>query len=138
VWATGLELETLLDLVDSGLECGDLVLQLGEITLENLPPTSLAGGSRLDPAQRLRDRLVLLLEPLKAAIDLVEVPEHLVAQPGDLMLQRIEAAVDGGELLSQELDELRVFGRRHGPYLPHLLILFKCVRMQTDAWNPKG
>jgi hypothetical protein len=140
VWATGLELETLLDLVDSGLECGDLVLQLGEITLENLPPTSLAGGSRLDPAQRLRDRLVLLLEPLEAAINLVEVPEHVLTQPGDLMFQcikatvdRREATVDGRELLPQELDQLRVFGRRHGPYLPHLLILFKCVRMQTES-----
>ena len=38
----------------------------------------------------LRDREVFLFQPLEAAVDLVEVPEHLVAQLGDPSFHRVE------------------------------------------------
>ena len=118
--------------MDAGLERGDLVLQLGKITLENLSPAALAGGSRLDPAQRLRDRVIFLFEPFEAAINLVEVPEHVLTQPGDLTLQGIEAIVDRRELVAEELDQLRVFGRSHELCLTCLVVPCKCVRLWTD------
>ncbi len=34
---------------------------------------AFTGESRLDPAQRLRDRVVLLLEPLESPVNLIEV-----------------------------------------------------------------
>jgi hypothetical protein len=125
-----------LDLLDAGLERGDLPLQLGEVTIENLSAAALAGQPRLDPSQSLGDRLLLLLEPLESAVDLVEVPEHVLTQLGDPAFQRVEATVDRGELATQEFDQLRVFGRGHGLCLSCLVIRFKCIHGQTMKWAP--
>jgi hypothetical protein len=61
------------DVVDAGLERRHLLLQLGQIAREDLAATALVGEARLDPAQSLDDRLILLLEPLKPPVDLVEM-----------------------------------------------------------------
>src|SRR5262249_51544558 len=44
---------------------------------------------------------------------------------------------DRGELMPQERDQLRVFGRGHGLCLTCLVVPFKCVRSWTDkgAWS---
>ena len=142
--------EPLFNILDAGLECRRLLLQLGQITREDLAAPALVGEARLDPAQPLDDRLILLLEPLKPPLDLVEVAEHLASQLGNLpvdlvespvdlvetagnvielavdllealvdlleaLVDFIEAAVDLGELPPEELDQLFVLARRHGP-----------------------
>jgi hypothetical protein len=60
-----------------------VLLQLCEGALEDLTPAALVGESRLDPAQGLRDRVVLLLESLEAVVDRIEVPEDVLSQLGD-------------------------------------------------------
>ena len=135
--------EALLDLFDPGLERGDVPPQFGEVALEDLAPAELVREACLDPAQRLRDRMVLLLESVESPVDLVEVPEHLPPQVGDLTVDLVEAAVDLietardlveaavdlveaavdlvqaavdlGELASEKFDELLMLGRGHGP-----------------------
>jgi len=123
--------EALLDLLDPGLERSHVLLQLREGTLEDLAPATLVGEPRLDPAQGLRDRVVLLLESLEAEVDRIEVPEQVLSQLGELEVYLVEPAVDLvepvvhlaepavdlGELASQEFDELLVLGRGHSPYL---------------------
>ena len=100
--------EALLDLFNPGLERGNVPLQFCEVALEDLAPAELVCEACLDPAQRLRDRLVLLLESVESPVDLVEVPEHLVAQLGELVVHLVEPMVDRGELAPKELDELLV------------------------------
>src|ERR1044071_1034102 len=100
--------ETLLEVLDPGLERGDVVLQLRKIAFDDVAPAALVGEARLDPAQGLRDRVVLLLEPLESPIDVIEVAEHLLTNLGDLALDRVETTVDRGELAAQEFNELRV------------------------------
>jgi ABC-type Fe3+/spermidine/putrescine transport system ATPase subunit len=106
--------EALLDLFDAGLERGDVALQLDEIALQDLAPPALVGKGGFYPAQGLRDRLILLLQALESAVDLVEVAEHLLPKLGDLSgelsVQCLEPAVDLGEPASQEVDELLILG----------------------------
>ena len=109
--------EALFDLLDPGLERSHVLLQLREGALEDLAPAALVGEPRLDPAQGLRDRVVLLLESVEAVVDRIEVPEHVLSQLGDPEVRLVEPAVDLGELASQEFDELLVLGRGHDPYL---------------------
>lgn len=127
--------EALLDVVDAGLERGDAVPQLGEVALENLAPARLVDESCLDPPQGLDDSLVLLLEPLEPLVVLVEVPEHLVSELGEPAVDFLESAIDHveptvdlGELASQELDELPVFGRGHDPSLSQVGGPFKRIQ----------
>ena len=128
--------EALLDLFDPGLERGNVPLQFGEVALEDLAPAELVREACLDPAQRLRDRLVLLLESVESPVDLVEVPEHLVAQLGQHLgeptVHISEPAVDRGELASQELDKLLVLARGHGPCLPQIHAPRKCVQRKMS------
>src|SRR5438093_4404066 len=133
--------EAQLDLLDPRLQGRDLLLELREVALEDLAPAALVGEAHLDPAQGLDDRLVFLLEPLEAPVDLVEVPEHIVSELGEPAVDVVEPAVDlgepvadfvepavdFGELASQEFDELLVLGRCHGPCLPQVQAPFKCV-----------
>ena len=126
--------EALLYLFDPELERDDVVLQLSQIALEDLAPALLIGEPCLDPAQRLSDRLVLLLKAFESAIDLVEVAEHLLSQIGEPEVHFAEPPVHFAELPGQELDELLVLGRRHGPCLPQAGVLFKCVLEGT----PRG
>ena len=71
--------------------------------LKGLAPALLVGECRLGPARRLRDRVVLLLEPLESAVELVEVSEELAAQLGDVVTSAdlaahlVEPATDFGE-----------------------------------------
>jgi len=122
-----------------------VLLQLGEVALEDLAPAALVGESRLDPTQGLRDRVVLLLESVESVVDLIEVPEHFLSQLGEPEVHLVEPAVplgeaavhlaepavDLGELASQEFDELLVLGRGHGPCLSQVQALFKCVQLWT-------
>jgi hypothetical protein len=139
--------EALLDLLDPGLERSHVLLQLCEVALEDLAPAALVGKSHLDPAQGLCDCLVLLLESLESAVDLIEVPEHLLSQLGEAEVYLVEPAVhvaepavDPGELTSQEFDELLVLDGGHGPYLSQVQALFKCAQRWTgepgDSWSP--
>ena len=87
-----------------------MLLQLREIALDNLPPADLVSQSGLDPSQGLGDRLVLLLEPLESPVDLIEVPELIVSQLGELavhlgepIVHPGEPAVDLGELTPEEM-----------------------------------
>ena len=100
--------EALLDLLDPGLERRSVLLQLCEGALEDLTSPALVGEPRLDPAQGLGARVVLLLESLEAVIDRIEVPEHLLTQLGEAEVRLVEPAVDFGELSSQEFDKLLV------------------------------
>src|ERR1044071_9579197 len=107
--------ETLLEVLDPGLERGDVVLQLRKIAFDDVAPAVLVGEARLDPAQGLRDRVVLLLEPLESPIDVIEVAEHLLTQLGDLLTQLgdllthlRELAGNLRELGAEKFNELRV------------------------------
>jgi hypothetical protein len=120
--------EALLDLLDPGLKHSHVLLQLCEVALKDLASAALSGESCLDPAKGLRDCVVLLLESLQSAVDLIEVSEHVVAQLGEVEVYLIEPAVDLGELASQEFDELLVLGRSHGPYLSQVQTPFKCAQ----------
>jgi len=135
-----LAFKALLDLLDPGLERSHVLLQLCEVALEDLAPAALVGEPGLAPAQGLRDRVVLLLEPLESAVDLIEVPEHLLSQLGEPEVYLVEPAihlaepaVDLDELVSQEFDELLVLARGHGPYLSQVPTLFKCVQLWTGG-----
>ena len=134
--AETLAAEALLDLLDPGLEDCHVSLQLGEVTLEDLTPAALIREPGLDSPQGLRDRLILLLEPLESPIDLVEVTEDLSAELAEqsrevtvhsgeatVHLEEVtvdlgEATVDLGEPLAEELDELLILGGRHARGLP--------------------
>lgn len=76
--------EALLDVLDAGLERGNPLLQFAKVALEDLAPPPLVSEASLDPAQSVRDRLVLLLEALESPVDLIEVPEHVASQLGEL------------------------------------------------------
>ena len=102
-----------------------MLLQLCEVALEDLASAALSDKSCLDPPKGLRDCVVLLLESLQSAVDLIEVPEHVLAQLGEAEVYLIEPVVDLGELASQEFDELLVLSRGHGPYLSQVQALFK-------------
>ena len=91
--------ETLLDLVDPGLERSHVLLQLREGALEDFAPAALVGEPRLDPAQGLRDRVVLLLESLESVINRIKVPEHVLSQLGEPEVPPVEPAVDLAELV---------------------------------------
>src|SRR5713101_4935945 len=97
--------EALLDVLDPRLERSHMLLQLCEGALEDLAPAELVGEPRLDPAQSLRDRVVLLFESLEAVVDRIEVPEHLLSQLGEPEVDLAEPAVDLGELRSQKFNE---------------------------------
>src|SRR3990172_2536607 len=90
------------NILDAGLERRHLLLQLGQIMREDLAAPALVGEARLDPAQPLDDRLILLLEPLKPPVDLVEVAEHLAPQLGNLPVDPGESAVDLVEAAGNE------------------------------------
>ena len=66
---------------------------LGEGVLGDLAPAGRVGEPRLDPVQGLRDRLVRLLESLEAAVDLIEMPEHLLSQLGEAEVCLVKPAV---------------------------------------------
>jgi hypothetical protein len=144
--------ETLLDLFDPGLEPSHVLLQLCEGALEDLTPAALVGEARLDPAQGLRDRVVLLLESLEAVVDRIEMPEYILSQLGDAEVYLVEPAAhlgepladlgeptvhpgepvaDLGELAVQRFDELLVFGRGHSPCLSQRPAVCKCVQVWT-------
>jgi hypothetical protein len=100
--------ETPLDLFDSGLQRRDVLLQLREGPFENLTPAALVGESRFDPPKSLRDRRLLLLQPLESPVDLVEVGEDVVSEfdqlpvhLGEPPIHLAKSPVDLGGLLSK-------------------------------------
>ena len=151
----GSAVEAVLDVFDARLQRGHLPLQLSQIALQDLAPTALVGQPRLDSAQGLGDGLLFLLQPLESSIDLVEVPEDILAQLGknavDLGEPAVhlrepvahlgepavhlgEPAVHLRELTAQELDELLVLRRSHGQCLLQRESPFKCVA----PWTPRA
>ncbi len=91
--------EALLERCDSGLEARDVLFQIRQVALDDLPSLVLVRQARLDAAQCLRDREVFLIEPLEAPVDLVEVSEHLVAQLGDPGFHRVEPPTELAKLM---------------------------------------
>ena len=114
-----------------------MVLQLGEVALENLATARLVGESCLDPPLGLEDRLVLILEPLEPPVDLVEASEHRLAQLGDHLaepeIHRGQLPIDVGELPTEKLDELPIFGRGHESSLSQVAGAFKSLQWETWA-----
>jgi len=127
-----------------------MLLQLCQGALKHFAPAVLVGQPCLDPSQGLRDRVILLLEPLEAVVDRIEVPERLLPKLDELVVHCVEPAVhciepvthlgepaidlgelvtDLSELVSQKFDELLVLGRGHTPYLSQVQARFKCVRL---------
>lgn len=115
----------LLDLFDSRLQDSDLPLQLGKIAFDDLAPTALIGKSGLDPPERLRDRLVFLLEPLESPVDLVEVSEHVVSKLAKLTPRLAEPNLDAGES-AVGLRESAVDLRELAPEKLHELLVLAC------------
>src|SRR4030095_3310043 len=112
--------QTPLDVLDPGVEHGDVLSESRQGALEDLTPRALVGQQGLDTPKRLGNGLVLLLQPLETPIDLVEVPEDLAAQLVEALVDglealvdRVEAAIDRLEALTEEGDELLVFGPGH-------------------------
>ena len=68
-------------------------LQFREVAPEDLAPAAFVGEPRLDPTQRLRDRLLFLLEPLESTVDLVEVPEDLLPEFGEPAVRLVKSTV---------------------------------------------
>ena len=130
--------EAFLDVVDAGLELRDAVLQLGEVALENLATARLVGESCLDPPQGLKDRLVLILEPLEPLVNRIEVSEHLLSQLGEHLAEPGELSIDVGELPTEELDELPIFGRGHESSLSQVAGAFKSLQWETWASAPEA
>ena len=85
--------QALFEVFDSDLEGGDVLLQFRQIALQDLPARPLTGESRLDAAERLRDREVFLLEPVEPPVNLVEVAEHLAPQLGNLVLRPVDPPI---------------------------------------------
>jgi hypothetical protein len=127
-----------------------MLLELCQGALKHFAPAVLVGQPCLDPSQGLRDRVILLLEPLEAVVDRIEVPERLLPKLDELVVHCVEPAVhcvepvthciepvthlgepaiDLGELVSQKFDELLVLGRGHTPCLSQVQARFKCVRL---------
>src|SRR5438128_9180354 len=92
--------EALLEILDPGLKRGDEFLQRRQVALEDLAPADLIGEPSLDAPEGLRDRVILLLEPIESPVDLVEVSEHLLSQTGDPLFHRIESTVHRVEPVS--------------------------------------
>ena len=63
----------MLDVLDAGLERGDLFLEGGEVAREDFAPAALVAEMCFDPAQRLGDCVVLLFESFAGPVNLVEV-----------------------------------------------------------------
>ena len=75
--------------------------------------------------------MVLLLESVESPVDLVEVPEHVASELGELAAHLVEPAVDLGELASEEFGELLVLGRGHDPCVSQFRAAVKCVQFWT-------
>ena len=100
---------------DAGLERRHVLLQVGQVARKDLAATAFVSQTRFYPTQPLRDRVVLLLKAFEPTVDLVEVAEHFAPQLGDLPVDLVEAAVDLRELPAEELNQLFVLTRGHGP-----------------------
>lgn len=124
----GLMPDPLFELVDAGLESGNLVLQLLEAALQNLSPANVVGQQTLDPPKSLNDGIVLLLQPVEPSVDFVEMTEDLpepLVDSVESLVDRVKAPVDGeeplindGELAPEKLDEALIITRSHGRPLP--------------------
>src|SRR5262249_51850551 len=147
--------QALLDVLDARGEHGDILPERRQIALEHLAPRPLVDQTALDAAERLRDRLVFLLEALQAAVDLVEVSEHFgpkrveltlegveapihsveapidhrepLIHPLEPLIDRVEALIDGRKALAEEPDEFGILGRGHARSVPQCAEAFKCV-----------
>jgi hypothetical protein len=106
--------KALLDVLDAGLERGDLLLEHGEVALEDLAPAALVAEMGFDPAQRLRDRVILLLEPFEAPVDLIEVPEDLASELGHFPSQFGHLAAQLDDLTVEPDDLTANLGRSGG------------------------
>ena len=91
-----------LDLGDPCLDRSNLTLELGDAVFDDLAAALLVGQQRLDPAERLSDRVVFLLESLEPTVDLVEVPEHFAEALVDVRLEGVEALLERVEATADQ------------------------------------
>ena len=98
----GLLAEAGLELGDPRLDRGDLTLELGDTVFDDLTAALLVGLQALDPAQRLGDRVVFLLEAVEPAVNLVEVPEHFAEALVDVRLEGVEALLERVEATADQ------------------------------------
>ncbi len=96
-------LEATLDIVDSRLEHGDVLLECCQLALENLPAPTLVGQQRLDAPKRLSNRLVFPLQSLQASIELIEVAKQIASELDELSMQALEAPIHRLEALVDHL-----------------------------------
>ena len=103
--------EASLDGVDARPEHGKVLPQRGEILLQALTPSPIIKQGGFDPAQRLGDRDILLLQAIEPPIQLVEVAEYLRTQfveapvnGLETPVHDLEAPVDGLEALVNRLE----------------------------------
>ena len=111
---SGLLPEASFEFSDPRLDRGHLTFEIGDALFDDLATPLLVRQQGLDAAQRLRDRVVFLLEPVEAAVELVEMTENVGSEVAQLGLEPIEAAVDLRELALKQLDELLILSVRHG------------------------
>jgi hypothetical protein len=95
---------------DAGLPHENLSSKLGDALFEDLAPRGLVGERALDPAQRLRDGVVLSLLAVEAAGDLIDVAESGAAEIIEFGLESVDAPVDLREVA---LGNLLGLGVRH-------------------------
>jgi hypothetical protein len=96
--------EALLYLFDPRLEPGDLLFQVRQVALENLAAALLVDEDQLDPAQSLRDRVMLLLEPFKSPEDRIEMPEDVPSQVGNTSRHFIDPLIHAVKSESQPVE----------------------------------
>ncbi len=69
-----------------------------------------------------------LLDASETSIDRIEVAKDLSESLVHVLMQRVEALVDPGELAAEEFDKLLVLAGSHNPsFLSHLGDEFKCL-----------
>jgi hypothetical protein len=83
------------DVLDAGLDRGDLGPELGDVPFGDLPPAAIVGECGLAASEGLGDRLIFVVEPIGAPVD------------------RDEAPIDGREPPAREFDEVLGSGARH-------------------------
>jgi len=86
-----------LDLRNPRLEQADMLLERRKVSLEDLATPALVRQGRLNPSELLRDGVVLLLQALQPAVDLIEVAENLPEALVHLSLESIEPPIQEGE-----------------------------------------
>lgn len=86
----------LLELRNARLKILDLLLEIRHHALQDLTPRRLVSEKGLDPTEGRHDRVIFLLQPLEAPVQLIKVRQHvpeLLVDGLEPLIQRREPAV---------------------------------------------